>query len=168
MMDRRWIAAVVLVLAIIAAACGSRDDPAPSAGSTTPATSPVDSEPTPTDTADGATPTTDSSELDCSGPLEATEIGVTEDTIKVIVMADSDSPLAPGLFQGAADGAMAWGERINAEGGLACRQVEVEFWDTKLNATETVNGFLQACETALALVGTTVLFGNDTADLTPC
>ncbi|MDH3706540.1 MAG: ABC transporter substrate-binding protein, partial [Acidimicrobiia bacterium] len=44
----------------------------------------------------------------------------------------------------------------------------VEFWDTKLNATETVNGFLQACETALALVGTTVLFGNDTADLNTC
>ncbi|NIR38102.1 MAG: hypothetical protein GWN79_13820, partial [Actinobacteria bacterium] len=32
----------------------------------------------------------------------------------------------------------------------------------------TVNGFLEACQTAFALVGTTVLFGNDTDDLQTC
>ncbi|MDH3705475.1 MAG: ABC transporter substrate-binding protein [Acidimicrobiia bacterium] len=179
-MNRRWSVAVLLVFAIAAAACGSRGDDGDSAGADddTPASEPTDTTAEPTDTTadDGgsdttAAPTTDTAAaggVDCSGPLEATEIGVTADTIKVIVMADSDSPLAPGLFQGAADGAIAWGEKVNANGGLACRQVEVEFWDSKLNATETVNGFLRACESAVALVGTTVLFGNDTTDLNSC
>lgn len=100
--------------------------------------------------------------------LEATEIGVSEDTIKVIVMADVDSPLAPGLFQGAVDGAEAWADKVNADGGLACREVDVEFHDSKLTPATTVEGFLKACESALALVGTTVLFALDTEDLNSC
>jgi hypothetical protein len=35
-----------------------------------------------------------------SEPLQATETGVTADTITVQVMADTGSALAPGLFQG--------------------------------------------------------------------
>ena len=33
-------------------------------------------------------------------PLEATEIGVTDDTIRIAVIADVDNPARPGLFQG--------------------------------------------------------------------
>ena len=176
-MSRKWLACVLLVFAITAAACGSRSSDDETGANTTPTAAPSSddggstSAPAADDGTtgdDGDTSTTPAPGVDCSVPLEATEIGVTADTIKVIVMADSDSPLAPGLFQGAADGAIAWGEAANARGGLACRQVEVEFWDSKLDPTQTVNGFLQACQEALALVGTTVLFGNDTNDLNSC
>ena len=100
--------------------------------------------------------------------LEATEIGVSEESITVIVMADSENQLAPGLFEGARVGAFAWADDVNSRGGLACRTVEIEFWDSMLNPTETTNGFLKACSDALALVGTTVLFGTSTDDLVSC
>ncbi len=100
--------------------------------------------------------------------LEATDIGITEDTITVLVMADVGSPLAPGLFQGSIDGVKAWANHVNSEGGLACRQVEVIEHDSAINPTETTNGFLVACEEAFALVGTTALFALDTTDLQTC
>ena len=100
--------------------------------------------------------------------LEATDIGITSDTITVLVMADVGSPLAPGLFQGSIDGVKAWAERLNSEGGLACRQIEVLEHDSAINPTETTNGFLVACEDAFALVGTTALFALDTTDLQSC
>ncbi len=172
----RWIAAF-LALAVIASACGSRDDDPAATETADPA--PVASEDTPSDppedTPDGTEPgvttpeVTEPPEADvCDVELEATEIGVTADTIKVIVMADSDNPLAPGLFDGARDGALAWAANLNERGGIACRTVEIEFWDSQLNQTATTNGFLRACSEALALVGTTVLFGTDTTDLTTC
>ncbi len=100
--------------------------------------------------------------------LEASDIGITEDTITVLVMADVGSPLSPGLFQGSMDGVNAWADHVNAEGGLACRQVEVVEHDSAINPTETTNGFLLACESAFAMVGTTVLFGLETTDLQSC
>ena len=100
--------------------------------------------------------------------LEATDIGVTEDTIKIVVMADVENPFAPGLFQGAIDGVNAWAERLNSEGGIACRQIEVIEHDSKLNAVDATNGFLVACEEAFAMIGTTSLFANDTTDLQTC
>lgn len=100
--------------------------------------------------------------------LEATDIGVTEDTIKVVAMADVENPFAPGLFQGAIDGVNAWAERLNSEGGIACRQIEVIVHDSQLNAVEATNGFLVACDEALALIGTNALFANDTTDLQTC
>ena len=100
--------------------------------------------------------------------LEATDIGLTSDTITVLVMADVGSPLAPGLFQGSIDGVKAWADHVNSEGGLACRQVEVIEHDSAINPTETTNGFLVACEEAFALVGTTALFALDTTDLQSC
>ena len=171
----RWLAAV-LALGLMASACGSdRDDDADAGDATTTTTEAADDgsggdDSGDDDSGDATTTTTEAAATDpCDGvALEATEIGVTEDTIKLIVMADVDSPLAPGLFQGSVDGAMAWAEKVNADGGLACRQVEVEFHDSKLNGQTTVEGFLKACESALALVGTTVLFGLDVQDLNTC
>ena len=161
----RWIT-IVLALAVLASACGGRDDGAAdtAATSTTTTAAPAaDDEPAPAD--DPEEPV----EVDpCDVPLESTEIGVTEDTITVIIMADSENALAPGLFEGARVGAFAWADDVNRRGGLACRTVEIEFHDSMLNPTATENGFLRACSDALALVGTTVLFGTSTDDLENC
>lgn len=171
------IMAVLLALGLLASACGGRDDDegADSGDSTTTApdteTTEPDTETTEpdTETTEPDTETTEPESDPCADvTLEATDIGVTDSTIKVIVMADNDNTLAPGLFDGARVGAFAWADDVNANGGLACRQVEIEFADSKLSREETVNGFLKACSEALALVGTTVLLGQDTTDLNTC
>ena len=100
--------------------------------------------------------------------LEAVEIGVTSDTVTVQVMADVGSPLAPGLFQGNVDATKAWAKWVNDNGGLACRQVKVEVWDSKLDPTEAKNGLINGCKTSLALVGDNALFNPDTATIGNC
>ena len=100
--------------------------------------------------------------------LQATEIGVSADTITVEVMADTGSPLAPGLFQGNVDAMNAYAKWINANGGVGCRQLKVEAWDSKLDATESKNGIINACKTAVAMVGGNALFNPDVTDLGKC
>ncbi len=99
---------------------------------------------------------------------EEVEIGVGAEEIVVVVGADVDTPLAPGLFQGAFDGMSAWAEHVNSSGGLACRQVRVEQFDTLLNPSESVNAQLFACDNALAMVGNTALFVYDTENINTC
>lgn len=100
--------------------------------------------------------------------LQATEIGVTADTISVEVMADTGSPLAPGLFQGNVDAMNAYAKWINANGGVGCRQLKVEAWDSKLDATESKNGIINACKNDLAMVGGNALFNPDVSVLGNC
>ena len=100
--------------------------------------------------------------------LQATEIGVSADTITVEVMADTGSPLAPGLFQGNVDAMNAYAKWVNANGGVGCRQLKVEAWDSKLDPTESKNGIINACKTAVAMVGGNALFNPDVTDLGKC
>jgi ABC-type branched-subunit amino acid transport system substrate-binding protein len=94
-------------------------------------------------------------------PLEATEIGVTAETIRIAVIADVDNPVRPGLFRGSRDGVLAAAEFINDNGGLAGREVEVDFIDSSLSGDEARNALIQACEEDFAIVGTTALFMNN-------
>lgn len=163
----RW-GTLLLVLGLLASACGGRDDgPGASVGSD-PTLAPETT--APGSTTDGSTTeSTPPPEPDaCDVELEATEIGVSETSIRVIVMADNENALAAGLFDGARLGALAWAEDLNTRGGIACRDIDIEFVDSALSREATVNGFLTACGEALALVGTTVLLGQDTADLNTC
>jgi ABC-type branched-subunit amino acid transport system substrate-binding protein len=115
------------------------------------------------------TATTAASAGQCgSTPLQATDIGITPTTITVEVMADVGSPLAPGLFQGSFDAVNAFAKYVNAHGGIACRQLVVKTWDTKIDPTESKNGLIDACANALALVGNTVLFDPDVSPMTGC
>jgi ABC-type branched-subunit amino acid transport system substrate-binding protein len=140
----------VVVVAMLGAACGGRGDD--------------------TDrTAPRAAPTTGGPTRDCEGArLEATEVGVTPDTITIQVMADVGSPLAPGLFQGNLDALNAFAERVNAAGGVACRRLVVRTWDSKLSPEESKNGLIEACKNALALVGSNALFNPDVSPMVGC
>ena len=100
--------------------------------------------------------------------LEATDTGVTADTITVQVMADTGSALAPGLFQGNIDALKGFEKYINANGGIGCRQLKVEEWDSKLDPSESKNGQINACQTALAMVGDNALFNPDVAEMNTC
>ncbi len=98
----------------------------------------------------------------------ASEIGVTPTEIRIAVIADVDTPLAPGAYAGARDAVQAFGKYINGQGGLAGRKVVVDFIDSKLNGDETRNAIIKACQNDFAVVGTGALFMNNVDDLVSC
>jgi len=136
-----WVG-VLLVIALVATGCGGgkKIGGGLTPGSTTP--------PNASTTSDKCKTT----------QLTSSEVGVSPTTITVTVAADTGSPLRPGLFQGSVDGVQAWAKYINANGGLACRQVVVKAADSKLTADDAHNSITTACGNSLALVGTTALF----------
>ena len=152
----RWIA-LSMVLAVAAAACGGgKTTGGGSGGGSTAAPS-------------GATTTTNALAAKCkSEPPQASEIGVTTDTITIAVIADTGSPIRPGLFQGSVDAVKAWAAYKNATGGLGCRKVAVKAFDSKLSAVDSKNSLTQACSGTFAAVATTALFLNDMSPAEKC
>ncbi len=169
------------LLAVTAAAC-SRDDNNDNSSSATAATAAptsagggattvaVGADTTTGDTATGGTdaPATTAA-VDCKAEaLQATDVGITPTDITIFVMADTGSPLAPGLFQGSIDAVKQWGDAQNKLGGVACRKVVVKEWDSKLTPDDSTNGTIQACSSSFAMVGTTSLFVLDPSALAKC
>jgi hypothetical protein len=148
-MKIRWLAASAVVAAALAGC--SRSDSSTSA-----------------DKAASSTPT--SAEAGgCEGvTLQATDIGVTADTLTVEVMADVGSPLAPGLFQGIIDALRGFATYVNSKGGIACRKLVVKEWDSHLDPTEAKNGQIDACQNAFAMVGSNALFNPDVSAMVGC
>jgi len=98
----------------------------------------------------------------------ATEIGVTPKEIRIAILADVDTPVAPGLFKGSQDAVEGFAKYINKQGGLAKRKVVVDFLDTRLSADEARNAIIKACQQDFAMVGTAALFINNIDDQTAC
>ncbi len=150
-MKRSTLAILMLAMVLLAAACGGGKD--------------VDDVGAGTTVVPGA-PTT--SDVCTNATLQQSEVGVSPTTITVTVAADTGSPLRPGLFQGSVDAVKAWAEYMNANGGLACRQVVVKTADSKLTADDARNAVTTACQNSLALVGTTALFLDDMSAAEKC
>jgi ABC-type branched-subunit amino acid transport system substrate-binding protein len=145
----------LVVVCLVAAACSRSSSSKPPA-STGPATT-------------GSASATTAAPNPCTGvTLQATDVGITPTDITVEVMADVGSPLAPGLFQGNFDAMNAFATYVNAHGGIACRQLKVTTWDTKLDPSETKNGLINGCANAFALVGDNVLFNSDLSPMEQC
>jgi len=140
-MKRLSAVTIVLVLLVASACGGGKKVDAGLAPSTTVATN---------------TPTT--SDACSTTKLQSTDVGVTPTTITVTVVADTGSPIRPGLFQGSVDGVEAWAAFMNANGGLACRKIVVKAADSKLSADDARNAITTACSDSFSLVGTTALF----------
>ena len=177
-MQRRRLLGAFCALSFVLAACGRDDEKTvettkpdvTTAAETPPATEPatVSTEGTTTEPPATEAPVTTDADPCAGVTLEATETGITADEITVLVMADVGSELAPGLFQGNLDGVNAWAKAVNANGGLACRQVKVIEWDSKISPVESTNGFLEACSKAAALVGSNSLFIGDVTIIKTC
>lgn len=84
---------------------------------------------------------------DASG---ATDVGVTDDAITVVSVADPGGP-SPGLNQGVLDSMEAFGEWCNGQGGINGRRLDVVLADARLTEYQAV--VASACDSALALVG---------------
>jgi ABC-type branched-subunit amino acid transport system substrate-binding protein len=98
----------------------------------------------------------------------AGEVGITKDKIRVAVIADVDSPLAPGVFKGQVDGMKAYARYVNAHGGIAGRKLVVDFIDSHLSADEARDATIKACSDDFAMVGTAVVFMNNVDDMVGC
>jgi Periplasmic binding protein len=96
------------------------------------------------------------------------EIGVTADTIRIAVIADVDTPVRPGAFQGVVNGVRAFAKYQNGHGKLAGRNVQVDFIDSHLSADEARNAVIRACQEDFAIVGTSALFLNNVQPLEQC
>jgi hypothetical protein len=118
----------------------------------------------------GGTSTTSTEvERECqSADLTAPERGVSDSTITVTVVADTGSPIKPGLFKGSVDGLKAWAAYVNDNGGLACRRVVVKDADSRLSPDEARNAVLNACRDSFALVATTAIFLQDVSAIEEC
>jgi hypothetical protein len=102
---------------------------------------------------------------------KATEVGVTANEIHIAVIADVDNPFAPGLFKGAADGVKGAAKYINSKaggGGVAGRKLVVDFIDSHLNANDSRNGVITACQNDYAMVGNFMLFLSNVDDEVGC
>ena len=104
---------------------------------------------------------------------EATEVGITEDEIRLAVVADVENDIAPGIFQGAVDGAKAVAKFINnsckpKNTCLAGRKVVVEFIDSKLNPSESRNAMIKACSDTFAAIGTSAALLTNYEDAQNC
>jgi ABC-type branched-subunit amino acid transport system substrate-binding protein len=99
---------------------------------------------------------------------QASEVGVTPKEIRIAVVADVETSVAPGLFQGAVDGVRGFAKYMNKHGGLAGRKVVVDFIDSKLSADEARNAIITACQEDFAMVGTAALFVNNVDDMASC
>jgi ABC-type branched-subunit amino acid transport system substrate-binding protein len=105
----------------------------------------------------------------CAGvKLQATDVGVTPTTITVEIMADIGAASIPGMADGSVNAIEAWANLVNSQGGLACRQVKVRVFDSKIDPTQTAAGYLDGCQNAFAMVGTYALAVSSVATLDDC
>jgi ABC-type branched-subunit amino acid transport system substrate-binding protein len=104
-----------------------------------------------------------------AGPAApGTDVGLTSKEIRIGIIADVNTSVQPGLFQKNVDAVKAWASLVNAQGGLAGRQVVVDFCDGKLDPNATTNCVIQACQNDFALVGTAANALTDLSDLDGC
>jgi ABC-type branched-subunit amino acid transport system substrate-binding protein len=115
---------LLVVLALVAVACGGSGE-----ATTTVATTAVATTEAPATTAAEATTTT-------AGEGEVTfDVGVTEDTITLGLLADLTGPFAP-LVQDIVAAQEVYWQMVNDAGGIAGRQVELIVEDTAYNADQ--------------------------------
>lgn len=144
------LGALVLVVGLLAAACGSRtDDQAVVAQGGVPDSTDQAGEPSESmiDSPCG--------EGDASG---ATDIGVTDDTITIANVADIDVPGIPGLFQQNQEAMEAFVAYCNSLGGVNGRELALETLDSKL--TDHLQAVEKACDGAFAMVGNGAVFDD--------
>ena len=101
----------------------------------------------------------------------ATDVGITDKEIHIAVIADVDNAIAPNLFKASPDALAGFQKFINSKaggGGLAGRKLVVDFYDSKLNPTETRNAEIKACENDVAAVGTSAVFLTSVDDMRNC
>ncbi len=141
------LVAVVAVLALVAVACGRSDDAATDGDGTT-APDGATTAPSTSDTGPGRGEFGDLGKVCGPAPegatLEATDVGVTADSIQVGTVSDPGFSGRPGLNQEIFDSAEAFTAWCNDAGGINGRKLELRERDAKL--TEHQARMIEACD----------------------
>jgi ABC-type branched-subunit amino acid transport system substrate-binding protein len=124
---RRRVVALVMSLALVAAACGNRSG-------------------------DGDSGAPDGGGDDGGGDEFTTDVGVTDDEIRIGVIADLGG-VVPGLFKAAVDAVEAYAAKVNSEDGINGRKLVVEVFDTKTTEAGNADAYEEACPRVFASVG---------------
>jgi ABC-type branched-subunit amino acid transport system substrate-binding protein len=158
----RLLGGVIAALAavLVAAGCSSSSSSSGSAASSGAGSA------APAATGSGSAVAASAEPAGSAGP--GTDVGLTATTIKVGMIADVNTPVQPGLFQKSVNVVKAWAADLNAKGGLAGRQVQVDFCDSKLDPNATTNCVIQACQNDFALVATSADALEDLSDIDGC
>ncbi|MCZ7531429.1 MAG: ABC transporter substrate-binding protein [Acidimicrobiia bacterium] len=147
---RTRLGALVVVVGLLAAACGSRtDDQAVVAQGGVPDSTDQAGEPS------ESTIESPCGEGDASG---ATDIGVTDDSITIANVADVAVPGVPGLFQQNQEAMEAFVAYCNSMGGVNGRELVLDKLDSKM--TEHLQAVEKACTSAFAMVGNGAVFDD--------
>jgi ABC-type branched-subunit amino acid transport system substrate-binding protein len=149
-----------LAAVLLAAGCSASSSSSTSTPSSAAATSSA--------AAPASAAATQSSASPAGSAAPGTDIGLTATTMKVGIIADVNNPLVPGLFKDSVNAVKAWAAGLNASGGLAGRQVQVDFCDGQLNPNATTNCVIKACQNDFALVGTSANALEDLSDIDGC
>lgn len=148
---KRRLGVFVLVVGLVAAACGSRTSDQATVARGGDAGGEPQTE-TPDPTLIGESPCSDG---DATG---ATDVGVTDDSITIANVADVDVPGLPGLFQQNQEATAAFVAYCNSLGGVQGRELVLETFDSKL--TEHLQAVEGACNSTFAMVGNGVVFDD--------
>jgi len=159
----RLAGVITALLAAVLLAAGCSSSSSSSSGSTSTSAAAATSAPA---SGTGSTPATTGASPVASAA--GTDVGLTATTMKVGIIADVNNPLVPGLFQDSVNAIKAWAAGVNASGGLAGRQVVVDFCDGQLNPNATTNCVIKACQNDFALVGTSANALEDLSDIDGC
>jgi ABC-type branched-subunit amino acid transport system substrate-binding protein len=127
---------VLTALVLIAGACGNRAGDEDSGGPS-----------------DGPQTT----EATAGSGAGATDVGITDDTITIGVIADLTG-VVPGLFKAAPDAVKAYAAMVNDAGGIHGRQLAVEVFDTGTNDNGNRLAYEEACDAVFASVGSESAF----------
>lgn len=159
--------AAVLAVALLAAACSDPDTTAtgPAATSTSSTLAPSTTTTAPPATTSTTAPPGPATTTTTTEPPSAGEPGLTDDTMRVAVVADvATGEVADELFVSAWHAVEAWAASVNESGGLAGRDIEVELVDTSLFGH--AEAMAQVCAGDIfALVGSRALFDSDGLDV---
>jgi ABC-type branched-subunit amino acid transport system substrate-binding protein len=145
--------ALLVVLALVATACGTRLSEEEIQAASGGAAGPVSNGRTTGRQPGGRGPQLGSLASPC-GPGDAsgaTDVGVTDSEIRVVTIADPGNTAKPGLNQGVFDSMRAFEQWCNDQGGINGRKLVVEYRDALLFEYGTQVTY--ACDNALALVG---------------
>jgi ABC-type branched-subunit amino acid transport system substrate-binding protein len=96
-------------------------------------------------------------EVSAGSGAGATDVGITDDTITIGVIADLTG-VVPGLFKAAPDAVEAYAAMVNDAGGIHGRQLVVEVFDTGTNDNGNRVAYEEACGAVFASVGSESAF----------
>jgi hypothetical protein len=139
---------ILLAVVLVLGACGSSSKKSSNSTTTSAASSTSSSTP--------------------AGKPLASDVGITDSTIRVAVIADVQTAVNPGLFQKSINAVKAWAAIVNENGGLAGRQIAVDAIDSMHDPNTSRNAVIQACSQDFAMVGTEMITLTNTSDLDTC